>query len=82
MEIFTESMSVMVYGYTDINLLDAVEVVIGHGVGLEDRTPTVKSGYYIVIAKTKIIRGGTNYGERLELIRNSTRHTGINTLVT
>jgi hypothetical protein len=79
---YTESMSVMVYGYTDINLLDAVEVVIGHGVGLEDRTPTVKSGYYIVIAKTKIIRGGTNYGERLELIRNSTRHTGINTLVT
>jgi hypothetical protein len=79
---YTESMSVMVYGYTGINLFDAVELVIGHGIGPEDRTPTVKSGYYIVIAKTKIIRGGTNYGERLELIRNSTGHTGINSLVT
>lgn len=77
---FTESLSLIVYTYTDINLLDVVEVRIGHGVGPQDRTETVKSGNYLVIAKTKIVRGGTNYGERLELIRNSTRHTGSNPL--
>ena len=77
---FTESLSILVYEFTGIKLLDVVNVKIGHGVGPQDRTETVKSGNYLVIAKTKIVRGGTNYGERLELIRNSTRHTGSNPL--
>lgn len=71
---FTESLSVIILEYSDIKLLDIVEVKIGYSV--YDQQPTIKSGSYLVVAKTKIIKGGISYGERLELIRNSIRSSG------
>lgn len=69
---FTESLSVIVLDYSGLSIFDVVDVRIGHGESVSsDLTST--SGNYLVAAKTKILRNGLNYGERLELVRNSVR---------
>lgn len=80
--LFNDCLSVIVQDYTGAELLDVVEVIIGVGVG-EDTTAmeaSIRSGFYIVVAKTKVIRQGFIYGERLELLRNSIRNNGSNPL--
>ena len=80
---FTESISIIIHEYSDLELLDVVHVVIGEAVDIDTSKmiETVKSGPYVIIGKTKVIRQGILYGEKLELIRNSTRSVGKNELV-
>lgn len=40
-----------------------------------------KSGKYIVMAKSRVIRGGARYGERVELMRPNVRERGATSLV-
>lgn len=69
---FTESLSLIILDYSGLNIFDVVEVRMGYGESVSaDLTTT--SGNYLVAAKTKILRNGLNYGERLELVRNSVR---------
>lgn len=76
---FSECLSVLLLEVSNIQLLEVIQVLIGTNV-LEPNL-TVKSGNYVVIAKTKVLRNGVTYGERLELLRNSTYNTGLNTLI-
>lgn len=80
---FTETISIILQDFSDLELLDVVYVEIGESVSASDADmiETVKSGDYVLIGKTKVIRKGILYGERLELIRNSTRSVGVNPLV-
>lgn len=76
--LFTEGFSCIVRDMSGLNLLDVVDVQVGHSA--VDTSPTVKSGYYMVVGKTTVIRNGKDYGERLELARNSVRNSGFNPL--
>lgn len=69
---FTETLSVITLDYSGLSIFDVVEVRIGYG-GYQDLSLTADSGFYLVSSKTKIVRNGLNYGERLELVRNSVR---------
>lgn len=70
---FTETLSVIILDYSNLSIYDVVEVRIGYG-NYQDLSLTADSGFYLVAAKTRIVRNGLNYGERLELVRNSIRN--------
>lgn len=66
--LFSEHVSILTLDQTNVELMD---VVIYKQANADPMQPVNKSDVYVVIGKTILVKGGTTYAERIELVRRS-----------
>lgn len=79
--LYSQSGALLVHARAiDLNLFDTVFVDMLDNIHGQNEHPD-KSGKYVVFSKVRVLRGGTRYAERVDIMRNFVKEHGLSSLV-